>query len=65
MTQQMKNNLMAIILPACIKRQDNTTPCDVIWFANRIICELEDKGYFQENTTIIDPDLLLSYSDQH
>ena len=58
MTDENKNEIMKIILPACIKKKENTTPYEVMWFANAIISGLEDKGYFSENNSISNLDQL-------
>lgn len=64
MTQQMKDDIMAIILPSCIKREENKSPYETVWYAHRIICELEDKGYFQNNMISVNPEVFESYADQ-
>ena len=64
MTQQMKDDIMAIILPNCIKREENRTPYEAVWYAHRIICELEDKGYFQNNMISLNPEVFESYTGQ-
>lgn len=64
MTQQMKDDIMTIILPSCIKRAENKTPYEAVWYAHRIICELEDKGYFQNDPIFLNPEIFESYTDQ-
>ena len=64
MTNENKNEIMKIILPACIHKKENTTPYEVMWFANAIISGLEDGGYFQNNMISLNPEVFESYTDQ-
>ena len=49
MTKSKKDELMKLILPAIIRRTENSNPRDAVWYATMIINELEERGYFEIN----------------
>jgi hypothetical protein len=48
MTQSKKDELVQLLLPAAIRRTENASPSNVVWYISRIISELEERGYFKE-----------------
>lgn len=45
MTKEIKDMIMLQILPSIIKKETN--PTDAVWYACKVIAELERKGYFE------------------